>query len=91
VRVNINAARCASYLRSIGVIVSDDMASAWGQRERDHRARKRAHNRELKRSCGHFRTHWCKVHHADGTTDVRHCSDCGVAVEYRGASITVTR
>jgi hypothetical protein len=86
--VNINATRCAEYLRMIGVPVSDGLAAAWVTQESDHRARKRAHNRELKKSCGHFRAHWTRVHHGGGTTDVRNCIDCGAFIEYRGASLS---
>ena len=83
--VSINAVRCVEYLRRIGVDVTDDQASQWQTREALDRAEKRINRAELKRSCGHFRTYWCKVYHTNGLTEVKICSDCGLSIEYRGA------
>lgn len=84
---NPNVAKCVTYLRSMGIDVTGEQETAWLAQESAERARRRAHRRELKQSCGHFSTHWCAIYHADGRTDVRYCNDCGAAVEYRGTSL----
>ena len=90
-RVYINAQQCAAYLRTIGVDVDAMTEGAWAVREAEHRATRRANRAELKRSCGHFRTHWTKVVHEGGCTNVKYCSDCRVALEYSGASLGYDR
>lgn len=74
--MNINASRCIDYLRAVGVVVTDETAAAWVTQEKDHRAANRARNRELKRSCGHFRTHVTTIYSEAGREDMTTCSDC---------------
>jgi hypothetical protein len=79
---NINAAKCASYLRGIGVKVANDTVVRWIATERETREQRRAANRELKKSCGHFRTYRCKVSTVDGWSGIHVCChDCGRIVE----------
>jgi hypothetical protein len=73
----INASKCITYLTSIGVRVSETDAKAWLQQERYYRAKRRAHRRELKKSCGHFRTHQTTIVSDAGTQLVTYCDDCG--------------
>lgn len=75
----VNARVCAEYLRSIGVNVPDEQAQAWAEQEKETRRRKRAHKAELKRSCGHFRTHETRIYSDRGSVTVTYCSDCRIA------------
>ena len=44
--------------------------------------------KRTKKTCGHFRTYWCKVTSPEGAWSIRYCQTCGVAVESRqGLSI----
>jgi hypothetical protein len=83
---NINASKCVDYLRYMGIEVSDEQAQAWEAHEKEERKRRRAHNRELKRSCGHFRTHDTRIYSERGAELVTYCSDC--RIELRSTSLT---
>lgn len=74
---NINAAKCAAYLRSVGVYVASGLAADWIEAEREHRAANRSRKRELKKSCGHFRTYVSRVISDEcGDEAVTTCHDC---------------
>lgn len=72
----INARNCTEYLRSIGVEISEETATAWGKQEKEERRRRRAHKAELKRSCEHSRTHDTTVYSSVGVFVDTYCSDC---------------
>jgi len=73
---NPNVEKCVGYLRSAGIEISADTEREWALREAETRARRRAHNRELKRSCGHFRTYVCTTVSDEGTFEDHVCFDC---------------
>lgn len=79
----VNVEKCVQYLRRIGVDISPDLAASWLHQQATDRAKRRAHNRELKRSCGHFATHDCTVYTTDGAWVDRVCSDCRRVVSRR--------
>jgi hypothetical protein len=81
-RVNMNATACIGYLRRIGVEVRPDDATAWVATEHEYRARRRAHNRELKKSCGHFSTHETKIISDDWSGIAVTCNECRRVVKY---------
>lgn len=83
-RVHMNAARCAEYLRGIGVSVTEAVEGEWVEIERETRATRRANRRELKRSCGHFSTHDTTIHTwDDGSWIATYCSDCQIELSRR--------
>ena len=86
-RVHINAARCAEYLRGVGLSVPDEVRDAWLAQEWLCREQAKANRNELKKSCGHFASSWCIVRHSGGRTDVRSCDVCQKPLEYRGVSL----
>jgi hypothetical protein len=73
---NANASKCVEYLRYIGIEVTDEQAQAWITQEKRERQRRRAHNREVKRSCGHFRTHDTRIFSDKGAVLATYCSEC---------------
>lgn len=72
----MNAKNCATYLRSIGVEVTEEAQAVWVAREKEARFARRAHSAELARTCGHFRTHDTIVRDHTGSTVDTYCSDC---------------
>lgn len=84
---NINAKRCAEYMRQMGLDVSPEKEAWWCALEKGTRLARRAHKAELKRSCGHFNTYWSTIYHSGGKTEARCCRECHQYVEYRGASM----
>lgn len=75
--MTVNVSKCVAYLRSIGIEVSEAQADAWCVQEKDCRERRRAHNREVKRSCGHFRTFETRVISAErGDETCTVCAEC---------------
>jgi len=81
--MNINVEKCVAYLRGIGIDITEEESTRWGQQQSDIRATRRAANRERKRSCGHFQTYWTVVYDEHGRTDCKACRLCGKYVESR--------
>lgn len=79
----INVAKCVAYLRRIGLDISETTRGEWLAHEANERTRRRAHNRELKKSCGHFRTHDCRVVSQGSDVVITYCNDCHRAVSQR--------
>lgn len=75
---NINASKCVAYLRTVGAKIDDATSDAWVEQEWSHRDERRRHNRELKKSCGHFRTYITRIISDElGDEAVTTCHDCG--------------